>query len=179
MLGSRAVPVLTTNASSIGTTSVTIPGDTVPGTYYLIAKADVIGAITEANEANNITYKTIVIGPDLSVTSLTVPATGRAGAAISIGDTTKNSGGSAAGTSTNSFYLSTDSTLDGGDTVLGSRAVPALAANAISSGTTSVPIAAGTAPGTYYIIANADATGAIIEANEANNTAFKTITIGP
>ncbi|MDQ7787263.1 MAG: CARDB domain-containing protein, partial [Thermodesulfovibrionales bacterium] len=178
MLGSRAVPVLAAGASSIGTTSVTIPVGTAPGPYYLIAKADAPGAIAETNEANNTTYKTIVIGPDLSVSSLTVPATGGVGATISIGDTTKNSGTGAAGASTTSLYLSSNNTLDTGDAMLGSRAVPALATNASSTGTTSVTIPVGTAPGTFYIIAKADAPGAIAETNEANNTTYKTIVIG-
>ena len=152
---------------------------TAPGTYYIIAKADAPGAIGEIDETNNTAYKTIIIGPDLSVSSMTVPVSGGAGATISIGDTTKNSGAGAADASTTSFYLSTNSTLDVGDTLLGSRSVPALAAGASSTGTTSVTIPAGTAPGTYYIIAKADAPGTIAETNEANNTVYKTIVIGP
>ena len=64
---------------------------------------------------------------------------------------------------TTKFYLSTYNILDAGDTVLGGRTVPALAAGASSTGTTTVPFPAGTTPGTYYIIARADAHGAIAE----------------
>ena len=78
MLGSRLVPALAAGASSTGTTSVLIPAGTTPGTYYIIAKADALGAIAEINEANNTAYKTIIIGPDLVVSSLTVSAAGGA-----------------------------------------------------------------------------------------------------
>ena len=157
LLGSRLVPALAAGASSAGTTSVLIPAGTTPGTYYIIAKADAPDAIAETNEANNTTYTTIIIGIDLSGSSFTAPATAIPGTTISIGDATANSGASVAGASTTSFYLSTNSTLDAGDTVLGSRPVPALAAGASSTGTISVTIPLGTAPGTYYIIAKADA----------------------
>ena len=77
------------------------------------------------------------------------------------------------------FYLSSNATWDANDTPLGSRAVPALAPGAISSATTSLTIPAGTAVGTWYVIAKADADSVLPETNEANNTASDAILIGP
>ena len=108
--------------------------------------------------------------PDLVVASLTVPTKAGAGAAINVSDTTRNQGAGAAGPSTTALHLSTDGTLDAGDTLLGSRIVPALAPGESSSGTTVVTIPAGTTPGTYWLIARADAAGAVAETQESNNT---------
>ena len=57
----RSVPGLAAGATSSGTTSVTIPPGTVPGSYYIIAKADGPGSITESNELNNTRSKAITI----------------------------------------------------------------------------------------------------------------------
>jgi len=63
LLGSRSVGSLGAGASSTGTTTVTIPSGTPPGRYYIIAKADNGGAVTETYENNNLRYKTITIVP--------------------------------------------------------------------------------------------------------------------
>jgi subtilase family serine protease len=57
--------------------------------------------------------------------------------------------------------------------------VPALATLASSAGTTAGTIPAGTAAGSYYIIATADATVAVAESVETNNTRSKAVTIAP
>ena len=82
-----------------------------------------------------------------------------------------------AGASTTKLYLSTNTTWDAGDTYLGSRAVPMLAAGASSAGSTSVTIPSSIATGTYYIIALTDDGNAIAETNETNNKKTKAITI--
>ena len=120
-----------------------------------------------------------IILPDLTVSALTVPATSGAGSTINVTNTTKNGGGGTADASTTSYYLSTNTTLDVSDTLLGSRAVPVLAPGASSAATTAVVIPVGTAPKTYYVIAKADDPAAVAETNETNNTAYKTIVIGP
>ncbi|HEX7794325.1 MAG TPA: CARDB domain-containing protein, partial [Vicinamibacterales bacterium] len=71
--------------------------------------------------------------------------------------------------STTRFYLSTNTTLDGADVVLGSRLVPQLAAAGSSSGSTLVAIPAATVPGTYYVIAQTDGDGTVAESVENNN----------
>ena len=69
--------------------------------------------------------------PDLLISALTVPSAALAGSTISMSETTKNRGGPAAA-STTRYYLSKNSTFEAGDTALGSRSVPALAAGASS-----------------------------------------------
>jgi subtilase family serine protease len=173
----RALKVGTSNA---GPTSALIPSTTPPGVYYVIAEADGAGVIAETNEANNALAAKITVGPDLTVSALTAPSTATAGATISIGDTTKNTGGASDGAVTSTrFYLSKNTTLDGSDVVLGSRAVPVVAASASSTGSTSVTIPVSTTPGTYHIIAVCDATNVVAESNEGNNQKVIAITVNP
>jgi hypothetical protein len=54
LMPSRAVPQLASGASSSGSTSVTIPLNTSPGTYYVIAQADGDAAVAESAETNNV-----------------------------------------------------------------------------------------------------------------------------
>jgi subtilase family serine protease len=178
-LGSRAVPALASGVNSSAATAVTLPPATAPGTYYLIAKADGAAAVAETFESNNTAYATIVIGSDLVVASLTAPPLAGAGASISVTDTTRNQGGAPAAASATRLYLSTNTLLDAADTLLGSRAVPALAAGANSSGSTSVTIPPGTAVGGYYVLAQADGDGAVAETIETNNLNFVAVVVGP
>lgn len=62
-LGSRAIPILATLATSAGSTSVTIPAGTIPGAYYILGRADANAAIAETTETNNVTSKVINITP--------------------------------------------------------------------------------------------------------------------
>jgi subtilase family serine protease len=174
LIGSRAVGALAPGASDSGSTALTVPAGTTTGTYYIVAKADGDGALPETNEGNNIKWSSIAIGPDLIVSALTAPATGAAGTALAITDTVTNRGGGDAPASSLAFYLSVNTTLDGGDIALGTRAVPALAGAATNSATTPVVIPAGTAPGAYYVIAAADTANAVTETMEANNTRVTT-----
>lgn len=178
-IGERAVPALTAGATNTGNSSVTIPGGTTTATCYIIARADANGAVAELNETNNNKSKSIKIGPDLFVYSLYAPSSAVRGSTINVNDTTKNKGGGSSGPSTNRFYLSTNTTYDAGDTSLGSRAVPSLAAGASNAGSISVNIPSGIAAGAYYIIARSDADGVVAETNEANNNKYRAITINP
>lgn len=116
--------------------------------------------------------------PDLLVSTWTAPANACAGATISIKDTTKNQGSGLAGASTTKFYLSTNTTLDAGDTPLGSRTVPSLTTGAVNTGTTSVTLP-NVSTGKYYIIVMADDGKAVTESNETNNKKSKAIYICP
>ncbi len=179
LLGGRNVPSLAAGASSLATTSVTLPAEINSGTYYLIVKSDALDSIEEKSETNNIRTKTIAIGADLVISSLKVPVTAASGTSISISDTTKNNGPAQAIDSLTQFYLSSDKTLDAGDALLGGRNVPSLAAGASSLATTSVTLPAEINSGTYYLIAKSDALESIGEINENNNLRLATIKIGP
>jgi subtilase family serine protease len=66
-----------------------------------------------------------------------------------------------------------------GDIALGSRAVLALASGASNAGATLVTIPAGTATGTYNILAEADGAHVLFEKNEANNLSSRILRVGP
>ena len=50
---SRSVPALEVNQTSTGTATVTVPSTMTLGAYYLIARADNAGNVTESDETNN------------------------------------------------------------------------------------------------------------------------------
>jgi subtilase family serine protease len=178
-IGSRAVGALAAGASDSGTATLTIPAGTASGTYYVIARADGNDALVETQEGNNTYLATITVGADLVVSTLTVPTDGGSGLAITLGDTTRNQGSSVAAASVTTYYLSANGVLDSGDFVLGSRPVAPLGAGASDSGTITVTLPAGLATGTYYVFAKADGGNAIVEVSEANNTASRSIRLGP
>src|SRR5262249_19736217 len=111
--------------------------------------------------------------------AFTVPTVAAAGASIAVTDTTKNQGGGNAGGTTTAFYLSANGTFEAGDTLLGSRSVPALGAGATSTATTNLTLPAGLATGTWYVLARADAGNAELETQETNNVAARAVQIGP
>jgi subtilase family serine protease len=179
LLGSRQVPGLAVGASSQGTATLNVPSDTIPGGYYLLAKADGPGSWTETTESNNVRASLIRVGPDLVVASLSGPPTAAAGAAIVLTDSTANQGIGTAAASQTQIYLSSNATWNSADTPLQARTVPALAAPEASTGSISVTIPPDTATGTHYLIARADAAGQVPEGNESNNTRAVTIRVGP
>lgn len=62
-LDSRAVPSLATLQASTATTALTIPAETPPGAYYLVARADADGVVAEIHESNNARVRNITIVP--------------------------------------------------------------------------------------------------------------------
>jgi subtilisin family serine protease/subtilase family serine protease len=177
-LGSRVVQSLAPSGTNTASTALVIPAGKAPGIYYVVAVADMSGAVPESLENNNTRASAgIRIGPDLVVTALTAPSSAVAGTSVSASDTTKNQGGDTAPISATSFYLSTNSTLDAGDLYLTAREVSTLGPGLSQSGSATVPIPASTAAGTYYIIAKGDGENAIAEAQETNNTRARSISI--
>jgi hypothetical protein len=174
LTGSRSVGALAPSATSTGATTVTIPAATPLGTYVLLACADDTSTNIESNESNNCTASAgsvVVSAPDLVATTVTnPPATARVGTSFNVTDSTANRGGVASAASVTRYYLSLDRAKSTGDPLLsGSRNVPILAANAVSTGSAAVTIPTATAAGTYYLLACADDTKVRIESNEANN----------
>jgi subtilase family serine protease len=176
LLGARAVPGLGIGASHTATTTLTIPVATDAGTYRILAVVDEDGAVGELNEANNLRASgdlaVTQFRPDLVITGLTVPAAAATGRPLAIGHTVRNLGPAAAGAFAVRFYLSADATLDDSDVLLGTRALGGLAANALSTATSTFtvpPIVP--APAGYRVIAVADALGQQAEGDETNNAA--------
>ncbi|HUE89433.1 MAG TPA: CARDB domain-containing protein [Vicinamibacterales bacterium] len=179
-LGSRPVGELAFGATATGSALLQIPADTLPGSYYVIARADWNNAVPETFETNNDRASgTLKIGGDLVVSALSAPTTAKADGLITLSDTTKNQGTEAVPASSTGFYLSSNFSLDSTDVFLGSRAVGSLTPSQSSSASTQVLIPAGTRSGTYYVIAVADWNGAVAESTENNNTRVVAVQVGP
>jgi subtilisin family serine protease/subtilase family serine protease len=177
-LGSRVVGSLAASGTDTASTEFIIPSGTAPGSYQVIAVADVSNAVAESLESNNMRNSVLVrIGPDLTVTAVTGPSSAVAGTSISVGDTTKNQGADTAPESVTNFYLSTNLSLDAADVLVASRPVSSLGAGLSETGTAPLLIPASTTPGTYYIIAKSDGNDTIPEAMDNNNTRVKSISI--
>ncbi len=174
LTGSRGVGSLGAGASSTGTVGVTVPAAAAPGVYSLLACADDLGAVAESDETNNCLASagTVqVTKPDLVESAVTEPPpSAAAGGSFPVTDTALNQGTGSAGSSTTRYYLSADPLKDAGDRLLtGARSVGTLASGGSSSGTVTVTVPAGTAPGLYYLLACADDTGTVAESQEGNN----------
>jgi hypothetical protein len=175
LTGTRTVGALASSTSSSGTTTVTIGTSTTPGTYRVIACADASSAVSETNESDNCrastgTVTVAVNGPDLVVTSVgNPPAAISSGSTITVRDVTSNSGTTTAGASRTQHFLSLDQTKDGTDRPLGVRSLKSLLAGRTSAASIKSTIATSTPAGTYYVLACADVTGAVVERSEANN----------
>ena len=178
---SRAVAPINAGSSSSGTTPLTIPPATVPGPYFILVVADVAGAVGEGGEANNVASVPISVTlPDLVVSAISAPSAARTGTGLAIGTAVKNDAPVAApGPFTVSLFLSTDETLDGGDTPLGTRTVGTLAANATSSASTTVIIPDGTPVDVYRILVHVDSGGAVVESDENNVGVSPPVSVGP
>ena len=179
LIGSRDVPALAAGAINTGSITITLPTNVTPGSYFIIAKANGDGAVSETSTTNNTKARAIIIGPDLVVSALTTPNNVGAAIPFSVTDTTRNDGAGATTESTTSFYLSTDFTLDAPDILIGSRTVPGLAPGATSTTNTTLTIPDGTPGGTYFIIARANDTSSVAEIDGNNNTRFKQVKVGP
>jgi glucose/arabinose dehydrogenase len=115
-------------------------------------------------------------GANLIVSALKAPKGAAGGDTITVTDTTRNDGPGGAGATRTGIWLSTNKTL-GGDTPLGSRAVPALTPGQSSKGTTAVTLPS--APGIYFLIAEADTQHVESETHEGDNLRMRKLTIGP
>jgi subtilase family serine protease len=176
----HSVPQLDPGQSHVVSLSVTLPPTAPVGTYYVIAKADAAGAVVETNETNNSIIRSIQIGGDLSLSAFTAPAKGGAGRSIAVTDTTLNQGAGPVAATATRFYLSVNSLLDAGDTLLQElHAVPALDSGASHAASTDVTIPPGTATGAYYLIAKADGDSQVSESLESNNVSFRGFQVGP
>lgn len=113
--------------------------------------------------------------PDLIISSFLAPSFAKSGRTITVTDATRNTGATAAPISITRYYLSLDGTWDTGDTLLGSRTVPALGIGATHAGSVSIRIPL-SAKGSF-IIAKADGTKAVNEASETNNTMYRKIAL--
>jgi uncharacterized repeat protein (TIGR01451 family) len=179
---SRAVGALNPGSSISGQASVKAAPGTASGVYYLLACADDTSLVKELEETNNCrTSQTTVqlTGPDLHVPSVATSSTAIVGTAFTVQETTANQGSGAAAASVTRYYLSLDQIRNGADKLLtGTRAVPMLAAGQASAGpNVNVTIPAGTATGTYWLLACADFGVIVSETSEVNNCTASAATV--
>jgi parallel beta-helix repeat protein len=177
LLGGRNVPALVGGGVSTATVSMTVPANTLLGSYFLLACADDTGLVLESTETDNCrasTTKVQVGRPDLTVTILGEPPSAVAlGGSFSVTETVKNDSLFPAIASRVQYYLSLDTIKGTTDKLLsGSRAVPILAPGATSSGPTvgtTVVVPNNTPAGSYFLIACADDARQMVESDENNN----------
>jgi subtilase family serine protease len=180
-IGSRSVGGLASNGTSTISTLLQIPADTLPGSYYVIGRADWNGTVAETSDTNNDRSSGVVgIGGDLVISAVSVSAAGMAGGPITLTDTTRNQGAAPVTASATGFYLSSNYTIDATDQFLGSRVVGSLVPSGTDTASIAFIIPPGTAPGNYQVIAVADMSNAVTESLENNNTRVSSLVrIGP
>lgn len=184
LTGQRAVPSLAMNATSTGTTSVTVAPSTPAGTYFLLACADAASAVAESSEINNCiaSATTVAIGgADLITSQMSnPPPTAMVGASFTVTDRVANVGTVNAGQTTTRYYLSINGVQIVGATHIGQRTTTPIPAGSSDAGNATVTIPPGTAAGAYFIIACADRLNVVSENNENNNcrASATTVTIG-
>jgi subtilase family serine protease len=176
LAATRAVPALAPGEASTGSISLTMPVTVTAGTYFVLACADDLAAVAEANESNNCGASASQVQittppPDLVITSAgNPPLASVLASGFTVTDTIVNRGGSPAGASMIRYYLSTDTTRSSGDVMLkGVRNVPSLPGGGSSTGTVTLSTASRTVPGVYYVLACADDLFAVAEGDESNN----------
>ena len=176
ILGTDAVSALAASATSAESIDLTAPSS--PGTYYYYACVDRVTG--ESDTSNNCSSEvTVTVGapaPDLVVESPSVSDSSPvAGASFTLNATVHNRGIASSAATTLRYYRSTDATISGTDTEVGTDAVDSLAAAGTSD--ESIGLTAPASVGTYYYGACVDAvTG---ESDTSNNCSDAvTVTVG-
>ena len=174
LFGQSSIGALAGGASQTVSGSVPLPVNLTPGTYWVGAIADATNAVAETNETNNAraaanTTATSTKPVDLTVTAATNGSTAKDGASVSMSATVKNVGTVTAPPAVLYWVISTDTTIDTGDTLVTSTTVPSLAPGKSLKVSASAPIPATVDPGSYYIGTIVDPANNIAETNESNN----------
>jgi subtilase family serine protease len=158
----------TTGAAS-GALALALPGAAVAGWYelrLLSPDADQLAVIARSDP-----FRVGASSPDLVVRVVSnPPATAVLSGTFAVTDTVRNEGTGGAGVSTTRYYLSLDALKNTGDRLLSAtRAVGALASGGESTGTVTVSVPSTTTLGRYFLLACADDTRLVGEADEADN----------
>lgn len=178
-LGTASAPVVNGNITSAAITkSFAIPaaGVVPPGRYFVLVRANDNSGFIETPAANNVaaSASSLIVGPDLLVTAGSTPTGASPGTNVSVTYTVKNQGGVAA--PVNVGFTLVPVTALGAPTGAGDVAVgPDGNSITLGAGATSAPLSssvflpADLPNGFYKLRFTADPTGAVSEADEANN----------
>ena len=184
--------VLNGGASYNETLSVFIPGG-LTGEYSIFVFTDYGNSVTENSEANNLSSPRVAdlqLPPpsDLNITNITPPANAAPGENATFTWTVQNSGANTVnGLWTDTVYLSTDTTWDVSDAIVGQQTHlgPVDPATTYTASLTAPVPPIDT--GNYYVIVRTDARNTVRESNEINNlstsvgttnVAVQTLTLG-
>lgn len=172
---------LAAGGSSYRTATLTVPSNTASGNYYVLFVADPANAVTESNETNNVGYQQLTVyAPtiDLSLSSAYLtPSQTSPGGTVSASVYEYNSGNANAGSHRVGYYLSSNTTLDASDVLVGSSPVSTVTANYSVNLNATLTIPTTTATGNYYILYVADDLGQIAETNENNNLTYQSLQV--
>ncbi|QWV94239.1 S8 family serine peptidase [Geomonas oryzisoli] len=137
---------------------------------------NVVASDTLGNSASRQVTVTRLEAGDVLVQSVSGPAAGQQGGAITVTDTVCNNGPGAAPSFNVGFLLSADAAYSADDRFIGSRSVSALlpAGNCVSA-SSEITIPASVPGGTFYLVACADYGKAVEETDETNNCRVGTV----
>ncbi len=113
-----------------------------------------------------------VSNADLSIASVTAPATANVGQSVTFTAAVRNTGSGAAAAFRVGLYLSPNPTITTADTRIGTCSYTTLAARASANCTVTAALPAAVRAGEYFVGALADDTDQITEINEINNIAM-------
>jgi subtilase family serine protease len=183
LIGTSTGGVLGAGQQAPRSSIYTVPPSAV-GTYYLLAVADPLNAVSESNEQNNVavfaTPITVNAGSiDIVVSQPRVfSSPAAAGGTVNLTCFNQNTGTVTAPGHDMGVFLSTDATFSTNDVLLNYTSVSSMAPG---FGTTrsinNVVIPRTTPLGTYYVIFVADLLNQVIETNKQNNVAVTQLLI--
>ncbi|MBX3265900.1 MAG: PD40 domain-containing protein [Acidobacteria bacterium] len=146
------------------------------GDYRILIITDRHNEVVETNNGNNLgsanTELQLPPPAELNVTNITPPSSIVLGEAATFEWTVQNSSSnSASGIWQDTLYLSTDTTWDSGDIVIGSKQRSGTLAGFASYTETLETVIPPVDPGSYYVIVRTDSRNSVRESNETNNVA--------
>lgn len=146
------------------------------GDYRILIITDRHNEVVETNNGNNLGFANteLQLPPpaELNVTNITPPSGIVLGEAATFEWTVQNSSSnSASGIWQDTLYLSTDTTWDSGDIVIGSKQRSGTLAGFASYTETLETVIPPVDPGSYYVIVRTDSRNTVRESNETNNVA--------
>lgn len=164
---------LAAGASYTENRQIAIPAG-LTGDYRILIITDRHNEVVETNNGNNLgsanTELQLPPPAEFNITSITPPSGIVLGEAATFEWTVQNSSSnSASGIWQDTLYLSTDTTWDSGDIVIGSRERSGTLAGFASYTETLETVTPPVDPGSYYVIVRTDSRNSVRESNETNN----------